>query len=94
MHHIEDKIELGHRADKLGFQEGRPFLLQSALPPEVALWKRGVRGSSARWVVRGEEEERGEQKRNERRGNVRCMRGFKIRQLFELLSVFTFCSNQ
>lgn len=37
MHHVEDEVELGHRADQLGFQEGRPLLLQSALASEIPL---------------------------------------------------------
>lgn len=42
MYYIENKVELRHGAHQLGFQEGRPFLLQSALPPEVTLWKTGL----------------------------------------------------
>lgn len=48
MDHIEDKVELRHGADQLGFQEGRPLLLQGALPPEVTLTGRGSLGKQ-RW---------------------------------------------
>lgn len=41
MYDIEDKVELRHGADQLGFQEGCPFLLQSALPSEITLMERG-----------------------------------------------------
>lgn len=37
MHYIENKVELRHGANQLRFQEGRPFLLQRALAPEVTL---------------------------------------------------------
>lgn len=40
MYNIEDKVELRHGADQLGFQEGGPFLLQSTLPSEVTLMER------------------------------------------------------
>ena len=38
MHYVEDEVELRHGANQFGFQKGRPFLLQSALPAEVTLW--------------------------------------------------------
>lgn len=40
MYNIEDKVELRHGADQLGFQEGGPFLLQSTLSSEVTLMER------------------------------------------------------
>jgi len=39
MYYVENKVELGHGAHQLGFEEGRPLLLQGALAPEVALWE-------------------------------------------------------
>lgn len=42
MYNIEDKVELRHGADQLGFQEGGPLLLQSTLPSEVTLMERGI----------------------------------------------------
>lgn len=37
VHHVKDKVELWHGANQLGFQKGRPLLLQRALTAQVTL---------------------------------------------------------
>lgn len=58
MHHVENKVELRHGAHQLGFQEGRPLLLQGALPPEVTL-REGEFNQCVWGGVGGEDEESG-----------------------------------